>query len=420
MRNDRKLMIISLFVLTVTTLLVFYPCFSFDFLLTWDDGWQVFNDNTHDGLTIQNVGKMFSSCYMGQYSPLNQFIYTCVYESFGMRSLPFHIVNVVLHIGCVLLTFFFVKKLLVLYGESHSDKLYLIAFLTALCTAIHPLQVEPVSWISASKILSCSFFFLSGLVVYSYYISKPTVLKYVFIVLLFICSFLSKEQAIVFPLCLILIDWTIKRNMKWRSLWLEKFPFILLSFLFCLVTVISYETSISEVVDNGFYTIGQRLVFMGYSLTEYVTKLIIPFNLMYMYPFPIQPGETLSVRFYIYILTLLATFYFLWIGRKNRIFVFGFYFFVIQLILILHIVPMPRSTIVADRYLYLACIGFFFPIIYVGVNYVMEAKAYWKVMCGCFLIYLVSIGIYSNIHCRVWENSQTLKKEMNSILDVRK
>lgn len=132
MRSDRRLIIILSFVLIVTTLLVFCPCFSFDFLLTWDDGWQVFNDNTHDGLTIQNVGKMFSSFYQGQYSPLNQFIYTCV-------------------------------------------KLCLIAFLTSICMVIHPLQVEPVSWISTSKILSCSFFFLSGLVVNTCYASEPII-----------------------------------------------------------------------------------------------------------------------------------------------------------------------------------------------------------------------------------------------------
>lgn len=409
----------SLVVLIVITIIVFYPCLSFDFLLSWDDGWQVFNDYTHNGLSVSNLREIFSSFYMGQYSPFNQLIYTCIYSIVGMNALYFHLVSMCLHIGCVLLVYIFLRQLLVLYGEANFDRINLVSFITAVCVAIHPLQIESVVWISASKVLWCSFFFLCGLVLYLKYIRKPTILRFIMTIFMFVCSFLSKEQAVVFPFCLILIDWTIKRKGNWRQLLIEKIPFLLLCLLFCVITMISYGSSVIEIVDNGFYSIDQRIVFMGYSLTEYVTKLIMPLHLMYMYPFPMQPGETLPLRFYINSLIIIAFIYFLWLGRKNRIFIFGCLFFIIQLALVLHMVSMPRATITADRYLYLACIGFFLPIVWFITGILYKLKPHCKLIFSCMVVYLILLGFYSHSHVSIWENNESLKEEMREILQDR-
>ncbi|MCQ5300021.1 hypothetical protein NE644_21700, partial [Blautia wexlerae] len=78
----------------------------------------------------------------------------------------------------------------------------------------------------------------------------------------FVCSCLSKEQAFVLPLSLILIDWFISRNLKSSDWWIEKMPFFILSVGFALLTL-DLQGPRSEAVS---YTAVQRLLFGCYSL----------------------------------------------------------------------------------------------------------------------------------------------------------
>ncbi|MCB6307843.1 hypothetical protein LI302_23400, partial [Parabacteroides merdae] len=99
---------------------------------------------------------------------------------------------------------------------------------------------------------------------------------------------MSKEQAFVLPLSLILIDWFISRNLKSSDWWIEKMPFFILSVGFALLTL-DLQGPRSEAVS---YTAVQRLLFGCYSLFEYLTKSLLPINLNYLYPFPILPGNS--------------------------------------------------------------------------------------------------------------------------------
>lgn len=352
--------------LIVVILVVYYPILKHDFLYTWDDRWQVLSVYTYNGLTWKNINNIFSNFYMGQYSPLNQLFYTITYELFGVNPLAFHSINLCWHISCVLLTYVFIKKILLLMNyNKENQSVRWIAFCVALLMGIHPVQVEPVSWLSASKILVQAFFFMLGLVCYLFYLQKEKVRYYLLCICSFILAFLCKEQAAIFPFCLLLLDYIAKRNFRNLNLWIEKVPFFMLSLCFGLITLISFSQMAREMVNGtNTYSLFYRFVFMSYSVTEYVTKLILPVKLMYVYPFPIAHNEALPFMFYIYPLILIGLFILFWKGRKQYVLVFGSLFFVIQLLLMLHIIPMPRFYICADRYLYLACIGFFFIVVW--------------------------------------------------------
>lgn len=414
--NKRNL----LFMLGLATVVigVFFPVFQHDFLYKWDDRWQILNAYTFNGLTWKNLKFIFSDFYVGQYSPLNQLFYTLTYEVFGVNSTAFHAINLCWHIGCVLLTYIFVKQLLVLMKEEKNLPVEWIAFFVALLMAIHPVQVEPVSWLSASKIVVQAFFFMAGLVFYLSYLRGGKVTYYLLCMLSYLFAFLCKEQATIFPLCLLLLDYVAKRDFRTRLLWIEKIPFFMLSVCFGLITLASFTPfAKSIVVGEDTYSFLERLIFSGYSLTEYITKLIFPVKLMYIYPFPASHGETLPFHFYIYPLVLIEILILLWKGRKQRVFMFGSLFFIIQLLLMLHILPMPRFYIGADRYLYLACIGFFFMIVYYLYQWIRTLhKNKRNMLMGLVCCIIVFLGIYSNNISRKWANDTSLKQEMKELI----
>lgn len=420
--TDNKLFYLLQTILIVVTFIVFYPVLGHDFLYSWDDQWQVLNSYTFNGFSQDNLINILFNSYYGQYSPLNQFFYTCIYSLLGSKPVYFQCSNLLFHLGCVLLAFNLISSLLLLRRRDNKTKIYLIAFGVALLMGIHPVQVEAVSWISASKVLTCAFFFLLGLNSYVIFLKCKRSGWYVWSAIFFSLSFLCKEQAVIFPLCLLIIDFFVRCN-KWNSLdyWLEKIPFFMLSVCFALFTMASYSHFSDDLLaGDKFYSLIDRLAFSGYSIVEYLTKLLVPVHLLYMYPFPIQLGESLPLRFWIYPFVLLVLVVLLLIGRKHAVLMFGAFFFFSNLLLVLHLVPMPRITIVADRYLYLANIGFFFVLIWYLVDWWHRQATYLKhITLYCVFILLVMAGWYSNNHCRIWQTDRTLKQEMKSLIEER-
>jgi hypothetical protein len=69
---------------------VYFPALSNGFLMLWDDQWVVINNYTYHGLAPDNLWRILTEFYHGQYAPLNQFYYTCLYSAFGLNPFAFH------------------------------------------------------------------------------------------------------------------------------------------------------------------------------------------------------------------------------------------------------------------------------------------------------------------------------------------
>ena len=194
----------------------------------------------------------------------------------------------------------------------------------------------------------------------------------------------------------------------------------MLAVCFVVITLDSYVLPLGQVfIGQRAYPLVHRLVFTGYSLTEYLTKLVFPVNLMYMYPYPMQPGESLPVRFWIYLPVLAVLAGAVWYYRKKTVFLFGCIFFLLQLFLSLHIIPLPRFTILADRYLYLAAIGMFLAVAYGLLCTNSRFSFSRKTVRIVSLAVILYFSGYSNYRCRTWKNDATLKKEVVVLLNER-
>jgi hypothetical protein len=306
---------------------------------------------------------------------------------------------------------------LVYSGRTNSQTAGLVAWLAALLFAIHPLNVESVAWISASKILLYSFFVLLALLSYLQYVHTGRIRNYVLSFVLFVFSCGSKEQAVVFPALLILLDWLLKRNLRSIEVWMEKLPFFLFS-LFVGIYTLSQQNP-AFVQQRAGYPLWQRLVFACYACVEYLIKLAVPIRLMYLYPYPMPPGELLPLRFFIYpIIAVIAAATVLFY-RKQWLLVFGILFFLINIGLTLNVIPMSRYAVVADRYVYLPSIGVFMMMVWYSVKYVRTLPKKWRKWCLVpALAYVLCLGGYAHIRTYVWYDSKSLKKELKELLEL--
>ena len=219
----------------------------------------------------------------------------------------FHSAGLLIHIINVLLVYFLIKKLLYRTRRFEDVSMQRIAFLTALLVGIHPFLVEAVAWIAASKILLYACFYLIALHCYLNYTASFKIKYYLLTLLFFIIPFGGKEQAVTLPVCLLLVDYALSRDLLNKKVWIEKIPFFSLSIFFGVITMLSQaDTGDGVLSDSKVYPFHQNIVFASYSLFEYFTKCLIPIKLSYIYPFPNVIGEPLLARFLIYPFVLIV------------------------------------------------------------------------------------------------------------------
>ena len=417
--------------LSLACLSVYAAVVTFDFQHRWDDNWMIMNHYTEFGFTWHNIRAIFTEFYYGQYSPINQLIYTAIFSVFGFNPAVFHLYPLLLHIINTCLMMLFIQRLF--SGRTDETTLRQVAFFTALLFAIHPLQVESVAWISASKIPLYTLFGLLMMLSYIRYVRTGKIRFYLLAFLMLVFSFGSKEQSVILPLLLPLIDWVLRRTplacgnepidegitkRSWGRLLAEKIPFLLFSLFAGLITYANQSAFVIELWAG--YPFGQRMVFAAYSLVEYIGKLIAPVNLLYFYPFPMAPGKAFPLHFLIYPLVVIAAVGVLikYLKREHWVIVFGLLFFLINMALVLHVVAMSRLTIMADRYVYLSSVGLFFIATWYGVPFVKKmiagGKKWVVAIAVCYLLYL---GVFAHIRTYVWRDSDTLKRELIELLD---
>jgi len=131
--------------LGLVTFVVYSGSLSFDFV--WDDWPQIVNSPIIR--TWSNLPRAFGSD-LWYHVARNQVYYRPLfvawsmlnYTLFGLRSWGWHLGAVLLHVGAVVAVFWLVRRLGLEYWT---------AALAALIFALHPVHIEPVTWISAAS-----------------------------------------------------------------------------------------------------------------------------------------------------------------------------------------------------------------------------------------------------------------------------
>lgn len=356
------------FLLVIAGTSALYPVLFHSFAQrSGDDNWMLYENPFIWSLEWDNVIYYFTHFYTGQYSPVNTLYYSIIYQFFSLEPFWYHFFSLTLHLFNTILVYALITRLLDVRGVLHpnrlvEDKARLIAFGTALLFAVHPMQVESVAWISASKNLLYTFFSLQALLQYMRFASTRSWWAYLLVFVFYLLAFGSKEQAAILPVILLLADWYTGREMRERSYWLSVLPFFVLAAGMGIISLQAQDTGFATRLANEYYPLWQRLVLACYAFTEYIYKGLLPIKLNYMYSFPMKPGEAMPLVFWFYPVVVLCfglLLAYAW-RRGWRSLFFGLGFLTINLVLALHIVPLARGVLVADRYFYMGSIGLFF------------------------------------------------------------
>lgn len=148
--SERNRTLILYGVLLFVPIFVFFPTLEAGFL-NWDDDVNVFNNPNVHGLTAANLEWMFTDFkHAIRYKPLSWLGWAFIYELFGLNPFGYHLANVVVHCANCLLLYVLFHRLIqiaVVDADERKDFQWFAAG-GALLWAVHPMRVEPVSWVT--------------------------------------------------------------------------------------------------------------------------------------------------------------------------------------------------------------------------------------------------------------------------------
>jgi tetratricopeptide (TPR) repeat protein len=387
--------------LLILIIIVYFPTLTKVFI-SYDDMLYIINCPDIRYFTFDRIPEIFSHFYSAQYSPFTTVFLGIIHLLSGENPLLYNITGILLHLVCTLLVFALIRSL--------SGK-FSIAVITAALFSLSPMQVESVAW-SAAVFKTClySIFYLSSLILYINYVKKNKLHYFIISLLLFLLSFFSKEQSVALSLSVIAIDYFMGRNLISKKVILEKIPYLLVSVIIGL-TALASTKSYHEAVNVTPFSFSDKFLYASYSLANYIIKLLVPFRLSIYHPYI----TIKSILFYIYpfliIVTLWLFFYFL--KKNNKYIIFGMLFFFINISfsLILQFLA-ARSTVMADRYVYISSIGYYF-IIGSLVTTIIEKKLMpVTLLTAVLILYISFISYYSYNRTFVWKNTETVMTDV--------
>jgi len=187
----------------------------------------------------------------GIYSPLKTLFHAVNYHLFGLQPFGYHVVSLLTH----LVGIFFVFKISLYLTQDN-----IIAFLTGLLFAIHPVQVEAITYMTASIDMIGIVFMFIGFYLYIKAQKEPNKLNQKLYVLSLIFSLLAvftHELAISLPLLFLWHDFCFTKEKNSVLTMLKRIaPFFIVSLLYVLAKhfVLGSITRGSYLYDSFYLT----------------------------------------------------------------------------------------------------------------------------------------------------------------------
>jgi protein O-mannosyl-transferase len=381
------------------TFAVYIPSLSNQYV-NWDDDPNITEnpnlENLHSG-TLSNIFSIEKGTVIGNYNPLPIATFALEKKLTGkLDPRTTHWGNLLLHLACVALAFWLLRCMGIgIFG----------AFVGALLFGIHPMRVESVAWATERKDVLFGFFFFLALIYYTKWIEATTgkTKYYIIVLLMAVLSCYSKVQAVALPLAMLTLDYWFKRPINFKLL-IEKIPFWALSLVFGLINV--YTLSINKSLDDTTqYNLIQRLSIGFYSFCVYLYKLVIPYPMEPMYPYP----KSIPIYIYLAVIAFFAFWYFIWRQYKaeRRIWVFAALFFFFNVMFVLQVVGAGQGYL-ADRFTYIPYFGLFALIAWFSDDRLRQISTSPTLLYTAVTGLLLICAVVSVKQIAIWQNGETL------------
>jgi protein O-mannosyl-transferase len=397
------------FLLFAGTLILYSPVREHDFINFDDAEYVVNNSHVKSGLTWDTLRWSVTSREQANWHPVTWWSHAADYELFGPDAGSQHIVNVIIHAANALLLFLLLNSATGASGAS---------FVVAAMFAWHPFNVESVAWIAERKNVLCTFFFLSTLAVYGWFVHKPSAKRLTAVCGIFILALAAKPMAVTLPFVLLLLDyWPLRRVLGWTDrtddsipqrsfsqLLLEKIPLFLLTAAASVATVWAQSTDALRTTQA--FPLYARLANALDSYVVYLAKTFWPFGFGLFYP---HPGSSISIWKPVFAaVLLLAIGISAWIKRTKLPFlIIGWLLFLGVLFPMIGAVQVGDQAM-ADRYAYLSTIGLFIMAVWGATKLLDKLRAGKRVRFGLATILLALLCFLTAQQISYWENSVSI------------
>jgi tetratricopeptide (TPR) repeat protein len=406
----------------------FVPALGNDFV-GWDDLELLVNHSHYRGLGWAELRWMFTTFHMGHYQPLTWISFAFDYLIWGSDPFGYHLTNIVLHAVNAAL-FFFVALLLLRITQPVRDRqsrfgIVAGSVVAGLLFSLHPLRVESVAWATERRDVLSGLFYLLAL--YSYLAAQthadPNARRYGLITSIFVyaLSLLAKSTGMTLPVVLVLLDvYPLRRlpakpsiwlDSRYRQVWSEKLPFMLVAAISAIIALLAQQAS-GALRPVHQYFISYRLGQIFYSIWFYLWKSIFPTQLspLYELPFDFAAWTGLFVLCAVVALAISAVLYF----RRN-VWPALFACWVYYLVVLAPVSGIAQSgpQLVADRYSYLSCLSW--PLLFGGGLarlWILRARTGARhLQLTALTVAIASLALLGALTWRqskVWQNSERL------------
>ncbi len=383
-RAERARSLASILIVSAAALAAMAPALTLGFT-NFDDNLYVTQNAKIMGLTPAHLWAMLRAPHEGQYGPLTLLSFALQYHFSKLDPLPYHALNLLFHAANSALVFFLALRL---SGRRAA------ALLTALFFAVHPVHAEPAAWVSSRKDMLVTFFYLSSVLLYLR--GRRGALA------CFVLALLSKPVAVTLPAFLLVIEWYQGGSL--RSAIKRGGAFVILAVVFTAAALLSHPSS-----TQGSWTpadLAERFIALWVALGLYLSKLVWPFHLSGLYPWP-EPGKALAVYGTTIAAGLALIILFGYAAFRDRHWRFGALIFIA---VIFPLLPFLKYSIAvaADKYIYLAAFGFFYAASHAVADAWQRRSAARPALAIAAAFLFFTLARASQERCLVWADSLTL------------
>jgi tetratricopeptide (TPR) repeat protein len=355
--------------------LVFCQVLFFQFLPFWDDDTNIHRNPLYSPLSWESVGIFWKGPFQQLYIPVTYttwgalVAFSRVIAGTGISVGPinpvlFHGANLTTHLLSAWMVFLIFRMLFsAKYGKTSlsPDRILYASLAGALFFALHPIQVESVSWVSGLRDLLGGGFSLTAIALFLGWLDSPPKaparwMKFAAATLFLLLAFGSKPGSVVTPgLALLCGGWLLMMQRRRLTPLFYLLPWFVLSFM---TVVMTSKSQPAAELARSLVPLWARPLVACDAIAFYLGKIFWPSNLCADYGRSPNSLMDSGLLFWTWVIPILLAAILLCF-RRLRIYLFPLAILVLGVLPTLGLIPFNFQVVstVSDHYLYLAMLG---------------------------------------------------------------
>ncbi|MBI2526152.1 MAG: tetratricopeptide repeat protein [Candidatus Rokubacteria bacterium] len=407
----------------------FLPALGADWV-NGDDPENFLKNEGYRGLGRAQLRWMFTAFHMGHYHPLTWMTLGADFAIWGLNPFGFHLTSLLLHSAAAVAFLHVARRLLRAAQPAGAGEaaLGVGATAAALLFAVHPLRVESVVWISERRDVLSGLLYLMAVLAYLEAVAARAAGAvprgrrwYGASLVLFVAALLSKALVVSLPVVLVILDVYPLRRLGgatgWgtaaaRRVWVEKVPFVLLALAATVVAFLA-RAPVGAAAGLQDFGIAERVLLSLYGYAFYLGKTLFPYPLSPLY----EMSESLDLSSTPVLgsagAVLLLAAGSVALRRRWPALCAAAATYAVTLLPVIGVVQ-SGPQIAADRYTYLACLGWAL-LFGAAVVWVLRRREEGRVGRGVMLAVLAAsvlatagLGYGAWEQSRIWRDSESL------------